>query len=132
MQCALEFKNIVKRFPGVIALKGVNLKLMKGEILGVIGENGAGKSTLLKILSGFYTDYEGEILIDDKTVVFKNTREPMDYGIGVIYQELNYVNYISVAENIFMGKWPMKTKGIVDWKTLNKRAVEILQELETE
>lgn len=110
----LVAQNITKRFSGVTALNGVNLELKPGQVTGIIGENGAGKSTLMKILSGVYTDYEGELLLHGNKVEFQNTREALDSGITIIHQELNLMPYLSVAENIFLGRELKNTFGILD------------------
>ena len=100
----LEMDNIVKQFPGVLALDKVNISLRKGTILGLVGENGAGKSTLIKILSGVYPHgtYEGHIKINGEQRVFKNERESVSAGIAVIYQELMLFPELTIAENISM------------------------------
>ena len=102
----LEARGITKRFPGVLALNDVNLRVCKGEVLALIGENGAGKSTLIKILSGVYNLDEGELAIDGAAIQFGGPGEATAAGIGIVHQELNYVSTVSVAENIFMGKMP--------------------------
>lgn len=119
MSVLLEVKNVTKRFPGVIALKNVNIQLNQGEILGVCGENGAGKSTLMKVLSGSYPagSYEGEIFIDGKPAVFTRVPDSQNAGIEMIYQEINVLLDSSIAENIFVGNLPLK-HGFVDYRKL--------------
>ncbi len=85
----LEMRGIDKKFPGVHALKGVDLRLRRREIVCLLGENGAGKSTLRKILTGVYPEYEGEVLLDGKPVRFKNTQEAFGHGISIVFQEFN-------------------------------------------
>lgn len=128
MSVLLEVKNITKRFPGVIALKNVNIELYKGEILGVCGENGAGKSTLMKVLSGAYPagTYEGELFIDGKPAVFNNVADSQSAGIEMIYQEINVMLDSSIAENVFVGNLPMKN-GFVDYKQLYADTEELLK-----
>ncbi|MBP3411443.1 MAG: sugar ABC transporter ATP-binding protein, partial [Clostridia bacterium] len=92
----LEMKDIYKAFPGIIANDHVNLTLEKGEVLALIGENGAGKSTLMKILSGAQRADSGTITIDGKSMSGYNTKEAIDLGIGIVYQELNYLGFLSV------------------------------------
>src|SRR5580704_13038697 len=101
----LEAKSIVKRFPGVVALKGVSFDLRPGEVHALCGENGAGKSTLIKVLSGLhpYGSYEGEIVVEGKVVTPRSIGESYALGISVIYQELSLVGEMSVAENIYLG-----------------------------
>lgn len=126
----LKMENITKTFPGVIALEDVSIELYKGEVLGILGENGAGKSTLIKILAGNYIKDSGSIYVDGQKFEIKSPSEAMASGIRVIYQELNTLNNLTVAENIFIGeqlvKGPFK---IVDWKAMAKKAGEILGSL---
>lgn len=123
----LRMENITKTFPGVVALDNVSIDLYKGEVLGILGENGAGKSTLIKILAGNYIKDSGDIFIDGQKFEIKGPAEAMSSGIRVIYQELNTINNLTVAENIFIGeqlvKGPLK---IIDWKGMNKKAEELL------
>jgi ABC-type sugar transport system ATPase subunit len=124
--CVLEMKGIYKEFPGVIAVNGVDLHISPSETLALIGENGAGKSTMMKILSGAYRLDEGHIFINGKEVTIETPNQALNYGISVIYQELNYLNHMSIAENILLGHIPLK--GIlkrVDYKTLKQRSMEI-------
>lgn len=108
MNSFLEFKNITKIFPGVKALDDVSFGVAKGMVHGLVGENGAGKSTLLKILSGAYFPTEGNIAINNEARVFSKTRDAMKAGVAIIYQELNLVPEMTVAENMFLGKWPQR------------------------
>lgn len=120
----LEMRGISKSFPGVKALDNVNLTLNRGEVLALIGENGAGKSTLMKILSGAYTADEGTIMLKGKTYTHYKPAEAIDNGISVIYQELNDLRTLSIAENIFVGHLPQKKGGFVDYKTLRQKSLE--------
>lgn len=129
-RAVLEMKNISKSFPGVRALDNVNLALSRGEILTILGENGAGKSTLLKILAGVYEKDEGAIYIDGVEKRFQTPMDAIKEGISVIYQELSYVNDLTVAENIFINRYPEKMKGIVDWGKLNQAAAAILDSMD--
>lgn len=126
--CELEFKGIVKEFPGVLALDNVGFKAMPGEVLALMGENGAGKSTLLKILNGDYKPDSGQILIDRSVIDFQNPMDALNHGVSIIYQERHIVPDISIAENVFAGHLPMK-RGIVDWKRLYQNTQQILDEL---
>lgn len=125
----LEMKGISKAFPGVKALDNVSLKLNKGEVLALIGENGAGKSTLMKILAGAYQADEGTIIIDGKEFKHYLPDEAIDNGISVIYQELNDLRTLSIAENIFVGHLPLKKGGIIDRKQLEEQTVQALNEV---
>ena len=126
----LQMRGITKKFPGTVALNKVDLELRPGEVLGLLGENGAGKSTLIKILSGAYHPDEGEILIDGERQVFATPKAASEKGIGIIYQELNYLNDLTVAENVFLNRFPRtKTLRNVDWRRMNDEAEKILREL---
>ncbi len=100
----LEVRAIRKRFPGVIALDGVSLQADAGEVVAIIGENGAGKSTLMKILAGIYVPDEGELWMDGRPVQFRDVNDAMQAGISLIHQELNLVENLSVAANLFLGR----------------------------
>ena len=123
----LRMEHINKEFPGVKALDDVSLSVDAGEVLALCGENGAGKSTLMKILSGAYVASSGKIFIDEKEMKYTKPEEAMAEGIRIIYQELNNLPFMSVAENIFLGNWPKKpgTKAI-DYATLKKNAKILL------
>jgi len=108
----LELKGITKRFPGVVALDNVHLQLRPGEVHVLLGENGAGKSTLIKVITGAYIPEEGSIFVDGKEVVINGPIASQHLGIGAVYQEFNLMPHLTVAENIFMGKEPIKIKGI--------------------
>lgn len=122
-QIILEMKDITKRFPGVLALDKVSLCAYEGEIHALCGENGAGKSTLMKILSGSYEEfsYEGEIFVNGEKCHFLNPSDSEAMGIGMIYQEISMHLDLSIAENLFLGRWP-KHGGRVDWKKLKEEA----------
>ncbi|MDR1579031.1 MAG: sugar ABC transporter ATP-binding protein [Synergistaceae bacterium] len=128
----LEVNGIVKTFPGVRALGGVNLKVRAGEVHAVVGENGAGKSTLMLILGGIYRPDAGEILIDGEKVQFDSAHDANMKGISVVYQEFSLAPNLSVAENIFANRQPLKGVGMIDWKDLRKRAEEMLRLAEME
>ncbi len=100
---SLEVRDIVMEFPAVRALDGVSLSFAPGEVHGIIGENGAGKSTLMKILSGVQSPTQGEVLLDGQPVHFKNVREALNHGIAMIHQELDVIDDLTVAENVFLG-----------------------------
>lgn len=125
----LVAKNISKKFSGVTALANINLQLYAGKVNAIIGENGAGKSTLMKIFSGVHTQYEGEILLNDKPVKFKSTKDAEDAGIAIIHQELNLVPYLSIAENIFLGRELIDAFGMVKAKLMNEKTKELLTRL---
>lgn len=122
-------ENISKRFSGVTALDCVNLQLEAGKVTAIIGENGAGKSTLMKILSGVYPEYEGKIIFKGETVQFKNPREAQQAGISIIHQELNLIPYLSITENLFLGRELKNNWGILDKKAMRNQAEQLLQKL---
>jgi ribose transport system ATP-binding protein len=103
----LEVRGISKFFPGVIALDGVSLQVGRGEVVAVCGENGAGKSTLMKILGGVYQPDGGEILVDGQPVKITNVNDAMKLGIAFIHQELNVLDNLDVAANVFLGREPL-------------------------
>ena len=105
-------KNICKSFPGVKALQNVDFQLKSGEIHALLGENGAGKSTLIKVLGGIYIAEEGTILIDGKEVAITGVNSARANGISIIHQELVLVPYMTVAENIFLGREPLGSFGV--------------------
>ncbi|OQY32364.1 MAG: L-arabinose ABC transporter ATP-binding protein AraG [Spirochaetaceae bacterium 4572_59] len=134
MTAYLQFQSVSKNFPGVRALDGVSFKVKSGEVRGLIGENGAGKSTLLKILSGAYYPTEGKIIINGTPQDFQGTRDALNAGVAIIYQELNLVPEMTVAENLLLGHFPLKRSGFIDFKKMESIASEelsyILEEID--
>ena len=128
-QVLLDMQGIQKSFIGVNALKGVQLKVNKGEVHALEGENGAGKSVLIKILTGIYQRDGGRIIFDNREVDFQTPADAQNAGIQTIYQELNVAPLLSVTENLFMDK-KLKKFGLLDWKRMNQEAEEILKTFE--
>ncbi len=124
----LTMKGIDKSFPGVHALDHVDLEVRKGEVHALMGENGAGKSTLMKVLTGIYTKDSGTITYEGKEVEFHNPREAQEAGIVIVHQELNMMNHLTVAQNIFIGREIMKGKLIDDAK-MNEEARKLFNQL---
>ncbi len=124
----LEMKSIVKKFPGTLALNKVDFNLKEGEVMALIGENGAGKSTLMNVLMGVFPFDEGEIILRNKRIENKSPYEALQNGIGMVPQELNLVNDISIAENIFLGLH-QKKNCLIDWGETKEKAREILNKL---
>lgn len=126
----LKMRHINKTFPGVKALSDVDFTLRAGEIHALMGENGAGKSTLIKVLTGVEEMDSGEIYMDgiDHPIVNRSPQEAQAIGISTVYQEINLCPNLSVAENIFIGREPKKF-GRIDWKSMNKKAGELLNNL---
>jgi ribose transport system ATP-binding protein len=127
-------RGISKAFPGVIALDEVDLTLEAGDVHMLLGENGAGKSTLMKILSGAYRKDAGDIRLNGRAVEIGSPRDARALGISAIYQELNLVPHLSVAENIFLGALPTRGwrpgfPGLVDWRALRDRTLQLLLDL---
>ena len=127
----LTMKDIDKSFPGVHALKKVNLEVRRGEVHALMGENGAGKSTLMKILTGIYFKDSGQIIYEGKEVAFTNPREAQDAGIAIVHQELNMMQQLTVAQNIFIGREYMKGK-IIDDGRMNEEAGKLFEKLNIE
>ena len=127
----VEMKGISKRFGGIHALKGVDLELRRGEIMGIVGDNGAGKSTLMKILSGAYLADEGEIYVDGQKAHIQNPQDAFNLGIGMIYQDLALFNNLDVARNIFVGRECARGPVglLLDKKSMYQRAEALIKEL---
>ena len=121
----LEMKEIEIQFPGVKALDKVDFNLRAGEIHSLLGENGAGKSTLIKCLTGVNHMDAGVILLDGKEIRPQSPQHAIELGISTVYQEVNLCPNLTVAENIFVGRQPMR-RGQIDWKTINSRARELM------
>jgi ribose transport system ATP-binding protein len=127
--CALALRGIRKAFPGVVALDGVDLELFPGEVHVLLGENGAGKSTLMKIISGAVVRDAGEILLGGAPVEIASPRHAQELGIGIIYQEFNLIPHLSAGENIFLAREPRLAFGVIDQRTLLRRAQKLLDDL---
>ena len=123
----LEIKQIDKHFTGVHALDHVDFDVRKGEIHALMGENGAGKSTLIKVLTGLFTKDSGQIFFDGEEVEFHSPQDSQRGGISTIYQEINLIPHLSVAENIFIGREPRNAFGI-DWKKVREDAASLLRD----
>lgn len=119
-------KEIVKNFPGVQALRGVNLSIAPGEIHALMGENGAGKSTLMKCLIGMHPPTSGEIIFDGKVINHYTTADALHMGISMIHQELNPVEHRPIMENIWLGREPKTPLGLVDHKKMYEMSKEVL------
>jgi methyl-galactoside transport system ATP-binding protein/inositol transport system ATP-binding protein len=122
----LEATNIVKKFPGVDALKGVDLRVKKGEILGLVGENGAGKSTLMKCIIGIHPPTSGEIKFDGRQLNKFSTSDALNMGISYIQQELSPIEYRPIMENIWVGREPRNKFGLIDHNQMYEDTKELL------
>jgi ABC-type sugar transport system ATPase subunit len=121
----IEAKGITKTFPGVRALDRVDFELKAGETHILLGENGAGKSTLMKILSGAYGPDEGVVSIDGEAVEIFDPRVAQRMGVSIIYQEFNLIPYMNVAQNIYLGRFPMR-RGLIDHARMHTDAAALL------
>jgi simple sugar transport system ATP-binding protein len=125
----VEMRGIIKTFPGVRALDGVDFTLRRGEIHSVLGENGAGKSTLIKILSGALANDSGSILLDGVSIQPASPLVAQRLGISTVYQEVNLLPQLSVAENLSIGREPRRF-GLIDWRTVRRRGAEMMARLD--
>ena len=121
----LSMRNISKSFTGVQALSDVDFDLRKGEVHALMGENGAGKSTLMKVLIGIHEADEGSIRFKGEERVFESVLDAQEHGISMIFQELNLIPHLSVAENIFFAREPL-VKGIINHKKMEEDAAKLL------
>jgi len=126
----LAARKITKRYPGVTALDAVDFDIFPGRVHGLIGENGAGKSTLMHILAGAQQPDEGQILLDGAQIHFADTRAALDCGVSIVYQELNLVPYLTVAENIFLGRELLTSWHTINSREQNRLAAELLKPLD--
>jgi simple sugar transport system ATP-binding protein len=122
----LQLKGIHKIFPSVHALKGVDFSLRAGEIHALLGENGAGKSTLIKVMTGVYQRDGGDILLEGNPIFPNNTGDAQDLGISTVYQEVNLLPNLTVAQNIYLGREPRRF-GLINWKKVNQDAAQLLK-----
>lgn len=123
----LTMSDIEKSFAGVAALKKVSMELRRGEVLALMGENGAGKSTLMKILTGIYSKDGGKVVYEGKESEFKNPREAQDAGIVIVHQELNMMNHLTVAQNLFIGRETIKFGIFTDDNDINSRSADLFR-----
>lgn len=128
-QLLLEVKNVSKGFPGVQALSDVSISLFSGSVHALVGENGAGKSTLIKIICGAYQADNGQIFFEGKPVEISDPSTALNLGIVPVHQELNLQPYLSVAENIFIGRQPKNRFGLIDYADMETRAQDWMEQL---
>ncbi|MDO5446029.1 MAG: sugar ABC transporter ATP-binding protein [Eubacteriales bacterium] len=129
METLLEFSNISKSYSGITVLKDMNMKLSEGEILCLVGENGAGKSTMIKILSGAIAPDHGEISLFGKKYTRLLPRQAIELGVATIYQEIDLVDNLTVADNIFLGEEIKNSLGVVDYKKQEEITEKLLTEI---
>jgi ribose transport system ATP-binding protein len=125
----LSLRGMSKRFPGVVALDNVSLEIGRGEVVALCGENGAGKSTLMKIVGGVYQPDGGEILVDGAAVKINSVTDSMKLGIAFIHQELNVLDNLDVAANVFIGREPKNALGLIDLKKIHADTEPLLKRL---
>jgi simple sugar transport system ATP-binding protein len=128
-QPVLEVTGIHKAFPGVKALSDAGLRLFPGEVHTLMGQNGAGKSTLIKVLTGVYQPDAGSMVLEGRAIRPRSTQDAQDLGISTVYQEVNLCPNLSVAENIFIGRYPRRF-GMVDWRAMRSQATALLERLQ--
>jgi ABC-type sugar transport system ATPase subunit len=126
----IQLRGVTKHYPGVVALDDVSFDVVAGELHAIVGENGAGKSTLMKILAGVIPDYQGQFLLRGQPMRFANTRDAENQGISIIHQELNLVEELSVAANVFLGREMRSTWGMLDDRRMIEAARDLLAQLE--
>jgi ribose transport system ATP-binding protein len=125
----LEMRGISKRFPGVVALDSVSFQIGRGEVVAICGENGAGKSTLMKILGGVHQPDAGEILVDGQPVKINNVTDAMKLGIAFIHQELNVLENLDIAANVFLGREPRNFLGLIHQKKIHADTAPFVRRL---
>ncbi len=128
----VEMSNISVEFPGVKALDDVQFDLRRGEVHVLLGENGAGKSTIMKVLAGVNTNYQGKVLYKGEEIRCVSVKEQRERGISIIFQETNLLCNLTVAENIFLGRYQKKTSGAVDWKAMYANARSLLDSIHSD
>lgn len=126
-EIVLRAEKINKSFPGVKVLSDVSFDLQKGEVHVLLGENGAGKSTLMKIFSGLYSVDSGDIYVNEKKAAIRSTKDSQNFGISIIYQEFDLVPYLTVAQNVFLGREPLKRDKSIDKALMEKKSQEYLE-----
>jgi len=125
----IRISHVSKSFPGVLALDDVSFQIDSDTVHGLVGENGAGKSTLIKIISGIYTDYEGDVFLGDQRLRINSVHEAQKKGIATIFQELTVIQELTVAENIFLGREPIGFAGVLDRAEMERKSQQVLNEL---
>jgi len=128
-QGIFETKAITKKFGGITALNEVSISVHRGKVNVIVGENGAGKSTLMKILSGVYSEYEGQLFMNGEPIHFKTPKEAQAAGIAIIHQELNLIPYLNITENIFLGRELRNRWGFLDYTKMHGQTKALLEKL---
>src|SRR4051794_23649263 len=128
----LEVEHVRKEFPGVLALDDVQFRLKRGSVHALMGENGAGKSTLMKIIAGIYTPDAGSFRLRGQEIRLHSPLDALENGIAMIHQELNLMNYMTVAENIWIRREPMTRFGLVNHRAMRRQTVDLFKRLNIE
>lgn len=128
-ECILEMQDITVEFPGVLALNKARFDARRGEVHVLLGENGAGKSTIMKVLAGVNTNYTGSVRLKGEDIVCASIDEQRERGVSIIFQEMNLLKNLTVAENIFMGRQPRTKSGNIDWRYMNQEARRLLDSI---
>ncbi len=124
----VDMRGISKTYPGVVALREVDFALRLGEVRALLGKNGAGKSTLIKVMAGVVIPDGGSMIVTGQPVSFRSPADAIRAGVATVHQELSIVPELSVAENIFLGRWPVRG-GAIAWGVLRRRAADVLSQL---
>lgn len=127
-QVILELQHITKLYPGVVALKDVSLGFSRGEVHAIVGENGAGKSTLIKAITGAILPTQGDVIFEGEKITGNSPQKTLELGITAIYQELNLLKHLTVAENIYYNRYPKK-HGLIDYGRMEQEAAKIIDRL---
>lgn len=130
--CVVWMDNITVQFPGVLALDKVHFDAVPGEVHVLLGENGAGKSTIMKVLAGVNTTYTGKIIFKGREIVVRSIDEQRERGVSIIFQEMNLLKNLTVAENMFLGRQPTKRFGGIDWKKMNTEARRLMDSIHSD
>jgi len=128
----VQMEDITVKFPGVLALDKVRFDAKPGEVHVLLGENGAGKSTIMKVLAGVNTNYEGRIIYKGEEIAARSVEEQRERGVSIIFQEMNLLKNLTVAENMFLGRQPVTRTGMIDWKKMNRDARRLLDSIHSD
>ena len=128
----VEMNDISVEFPGVKALDRVHFNAVPGEVHVLLGENGAGKSTIMKVLAGVNTNYTGTIIWKGEEITARSVDEQRQRGVSIIFQEMNLLKNLTVAENMFLGRQPLTKAGNIDWKKMNQDARALLDSINSD
>ena len=126
----LQAIDLTKRFPGVTALDAVSLDIYPGQVHGLVGENGAGKSTLIKVINGVYPADEGALMLSGEPIAFNGPRAAWEAGVSTTFQEINLQPFMSISQNLLLGREPLRKWGLVNVNRMNADAADLLAVME--